>query len=239
MEECRTDFINHIRVCLSLCVCVCVSIFDSRFLTPIYLFRIYTTVENKYSHRTRSIRISESKEIGGGIFIRMESIDRTVSEKSRDGLNSSRFLNSILADLLSFDSNPQNFAISKSFRVSSLDFDSIFYYSSRNQRIFFFQRRRRGNTCTLVTSRTVILNWKVFGPTGKLGRRTTIGPTRFIFSPVAASARGNFLLEKRNGNFSFPSNKEEQVCRLSATTHCSIFSCFPSDSLRRSGHLME
>lgn len=63
-------------------MCVCVSIFDSRFLTPIYLFRIYTTVENKYSHRTRSIRISESKEIGGGIFIRMESIDRTVSEKS-------------------------------------------------------------------------------------------------------------------------------------------------------------
>lgn len=123
MEECRTDFINHIRVCLSLCVCVCVSIFDSRFLTPIYLFRIYTTVENKYSHRTRSIRISESKEIDGGIFIRMESIDRTVSEKSRDGLNSSRFLNSILADLLSFDSN---FAISKSFRVSPLDFDFFF-----------------------------------------------------------------------------------------------------------------
>lgn len=236
MEECRTDFINHIRVCLSLCVCVCVSIFDSRFLTPIYLFRIYTTVENKYSHRTRSIRISESKEIDGGIFIRMESIDRTVSEKSRDGLNSSRFLNSILADLLSFDSN---FAISKSFRVSPLDFDFFFIIRREIREFSFFKEGGGGNTCTLVTSRTVILNWKVFGPTGKLGRRTTIGPTRFIFSPVAASARGNFLLEKRNGNFSFPSNKEEQVCRLSATTHCSIFSCFPSDSPRRSGHLME
>lgn len=143
MEECRTDFINHIRVCLSLCVCVCVSIFDSRFLTPIYLFRIYTTVENKYSHRTRSIRISESKEIGGGIFIRMESIDRTVSEKSRDGLNSSRFPNSILADLLSFDSNFFFCDLGKfSSFVSRFRFDFLLFVEKLEN--FLFSKEEEG-----------------------------------------------------------------------------------------------
>lgn len=71
----------------------------------------------------------------------------------------------------------------------------------------------------------------------RVGRRTTIGSTRFIFLRVAASARGNFLLEKRNGNFS--SFEEGRTSLSPFATYCSIFSCFPSNSPRRSGHLME
>lgn len=41
MEECRTDFINHIRVCLSLCVCVCVFQYSIRVFLHRYIYSVF------------------------------------------------------------------------------------------------------------------------------------------------------------------------------------------------------
>lgn len=191
MEECRTDFINHIRVCLSLCVCVCVSIFDSHFLTPIYLFRIYTTVENKYSHRTRSIRISESKEIGGGIFIRMESIDRTVSEKSRDGLNSSRFPNSILADLLSFDSNFFFCDLGKfSSFVSRFRFDFLLFVEKLEN--FLFSKEEEGEYVYTRHESNGHIELESFRPNREVGKTDDNWPDSVHFLAGGSQCPGKF-----------------------------------------------
>lgn len=123
-------------------------------------------------------------------------------------------------------------------RSAYFDLSSLLFVEKLG--IFFFPKK--GTSVTIREKSNIELESFHIGFSGgrklaRLGRRTTIGSTRFIFLRVAASARGNFLLEKRNGNFS--SFEEGRTSLSPFATYCSIFSCFPSNSPRRSGHLME
>lgn len=122
-------------------------------------------------------------------------------------------------------------------------FRSLVFVARREIRnFFFFFFPKKGTFVTIREKSNIELESFHIGfsdgrKLARVGRRTTIGSTRFIFLRVAASARGNFLLEKRNGNFS--SFEEGRTSLSPFATYCSIFSCFPSNSPRRSGHLME
>lgn len=194
--------------CRGLIILYPVACFQYSIRVFLHVSTFYTIIENNKFPLNFSIEGNQGKKKRKEIFIRKNLSDR--SEINFKKIERSAY-----------------FDLSSSSLVEKL---GIFFFPKKGT---FVTIREKSN----IELESFHIGFSDGRKLARVGRRTTIGSTRFIFLRVAASARGNFLLEKRNGNFS--SFEEGRTSLSPFATYCSIFSCFPSNSPRRSGHLME